>query len=42
MTEQALAVAAALAIGLCVASFGSGITRFAHEPSAKLPGGVGT
>jgi len=37
MSEPVLTAVAALVVGLCVGSFGSGITRFAHEPSPKLP-----
>jgi len=32
-----IVAAAALVVGLCVGSFGSGITRCAHEPPPKLP-----
>jgi hypothetical protein len=37
MSEPVLITGAALVVGLC-GSFGSGIARFANEPSPKLPG----
>jgi len=35
MVDTPFLVVAAILVGLC-GSFGSGITRFAHEPSPKL------
>jgi len=37
MTDTVFVVTCALLVGLCVGSFGFGITRFAHEPAPKLP-----
>jgi hypothetical protein len=39
MSESILSIVAALLVGLCVGSFGSGITRCAHEPAPKLLAG---
>jgi hypothetical protein len=37
MPDTAFVIVCSLLVGLRVGSFGSGITRFAHEPSPKLP-----